>query len=301
MKIIYIVLGSFCHPKILIRTTNRELKESLPFDFNSSPDLSKVTNILKELYNTKTYEIELQEILQIYDGIGKELCVSEKNMYLVHFFKDYDLKCNIDNFPAPASLIKDDVVNDVKNKFRKRFKRLYELMNDTNNLLCFLRIENYKNYDWSKELIEFTKIISYYKNPNKFLIYSQELIDNNIDFRNTNVLNYDYSIPILFYKHYFYDIEMINNKDNFINLLQFFENIINSNNVISIKNNNIIEKYYINKDEFKIFKLTNIKYYSYFYIDNNDNNDNDILYINNVINGYEKYVKDENNIYVKNM
>jgi hypothetical protein len=60
MKIFYIPLGSFCYPKMIIRTTNREISESLPFDFNSSPHLPKVTEILKELYEKKTYNIELK-------------------------------------------------------------------------------------------------------------------------------------------------------------------------------------------------------------------------------------------------
>ena len=54
MKIHYIVLGSFCYPKMLIRETNREYLESLPFDFNSSPHLTGITNILKILYETGT-------------------------------------------------------------------------------------------------------------------------------------------------------------------------------------------------------------------------------------------------------
>ncbi len=293
MKILYIPLGSFCYPKMIIRETNREFSESLPFDFNSSPHLPKVTEILKELYEKKTYNIELKEILEVYNV--NELSVSEKNMYIVHFFKDYHLRYPISKFPAPATLIKDDVVNDVKNKFKKRFKRLYNLMNDKNNLLCFLRIENYKNYGWSNELIEFTKILSLFKNPNKFLIYSQELVDEELDFKNSHVLNYNYNIPILFCKHYFYDLEMINNKNIFIKLLESFENIINSNNVISIKNDNLVEKYYIDHDKSIIFKLTNMNYFSQFHIYNN------YLYINNVITGYDEYIKNENNIYEKSL
>ena len=53
MKINYISLGSFCHPKIVVRDTGREYSESLPFDFNSSPSLVGITNILKELYEKK--------------------------------------------------------------------------------------------------------------------------------------------------------------------------------------------------------------------------------------------------------
>jgi hypothetical protein len=68
----------------------------------------------------------------------------------------------------------------------------------------------------------------------------------------------------------------------------------NNPNVVMIKNkNNIIEKYYLDTDKQTIFKLSNIKYFSKFYILK------DYLYINNVINGYEKYIKlFENNDYI---
>jgi hypothetical protein len=289
MKICYISLGSFCYPKMIIRETNREIAESLPFDFNSSPHLTGITDILKELYEKNTYDIELKEILEQYNG--DELAVSEKNMYLVHFFKATDLKEDVKTFPVSANLLKSDVVNDVKQKFKKRFERLLSILDDPNNILCFMRIENYDNFGWKHELIEFTKILSFFKNPNKYLIYSQKLIDDNLHFDNSNVLNYDYHIPIYFYKYYFYDIEMINNKDLFINILKSFENILNSENIINIIDNNIIEKYYINKDKYEIYKLTNIKYFSTYFIEN------DILYINGVINGYMKYIKNNDNIY----
>lgn len=286
MIIYYISLGSFCYPKMIIRETNREISESLPFDFNSSPHLNGITNILKDLHKNKTYEIELIEILQIFNE--NELTVREKNMYLVHFFKTFDLKNKIEEFPINVDIIKEDVINDVKNKFRKRFQRLYEILNNNEHIICFLRIENYDNYGWNNELEEFTKILAQFKNPNKYLIYTQNLIDDNLHFPNSNVLNYNYHIPILFYKHYFYDLEMIHNKDLFISLLNTFENILNSKNILHIKNNTIIEKYYIDTTKNTIFKLSNMKHFANYYMEN------DILYINNVINGYEKYVKKDN-------
>jgi hypothetical protein len=288
MKIYYIPLGSFCYPKIIIRNTNREYKESLPFDFHSSPHLNGITNILKELYETGSYNIELKEILEIYNE--NELCVSEKNMYFVHFFKTYDLIKNIDTFPVNAyTYINNDKINEVLNKFKKRFIRLYNILNDPNNIICFLRIENYMNYGWKYELNEFTHVLSLFKNPNKFLIYSQELIDDNLDYKKTNILNYEFHIPILFCKHYFYDKEFFNeNKQVFIDLLIYFENLLNNPNIINIKYNNIIEKYYIDDKKKTIFKLSNLKYFSKYYIYNN------VLYINNVIRGYDKYVKIEN-------
>ena len=292
MTIYYIPLGSFCYPKMILRETNREFKESLPFDFNSSPNLPNITNILKELYYNGSYEIQLKEILEIY-GTNNELSISEKNMYIVHFFKDSDLIKKPETFPCNAyEHINQDKINDVINTFNKRFKRLLDILNNPEHIICFMRIENYDNNGWEYELKEFTYILSLFKNPNKYLIYTQKLINDSIDFKNTNVLNYNYSIPILFYKHFFYDNEMYYNKDLFINILKSFENIIyNTTNVINIKNNNIIEQYYIDYNKKMIFKLSNMKYFSTFFIEGNN------LYINNVISGYQKFIKNNNNIY----
>jgi hypothetical protein len=48
-------------PKMIVRETNREISESLPFDFNSSPHLDGITNILKILQKTNTYDLNLKE------------------------------------------------------------------------------------------------------------------------------------------------------------------------------------------------------------------------------------------------
>ena len=283
MNIYYISLGSFCYPKIIIRETKRQLLESLPFDFNSSPHLLGIVNILKELHESSKYEIELNEILEIYNE--NELSISEKNMYLVHFFKKSDLIKNIEKFPVKANdYLKKDIIDEVKEKFNKRFERLLNIMNNPNNLLCFLRIENYKNYGWKYELKELTKVLSLFKNPNKYLIYTQELINDNLHHK----LNYEYDIPVLFYKYYFYDLEIINNKEHFIDLFKYFENLVDSNNSVNIKNNDIIEKYYLDFEKSFIFKLKNINFFSVFFMEN------DILYINNVITGYDKYIKKDN-------
>lgn len=299
MKIYYISLGSFCYPKMIIRETNREFAESLPFDFNSSPHLPGITSILKDVYEKQVYEIELNEILEVYNE--DELSVSEKNMYIVHFFKTCDLlKPMPDNNNISVNAneyIKPEKIDDIKDKFRKRFHRLYQILNDSTNILCFMRIENYDNYGWETELKEFTYVLSLFKNPNKYLIYAQNLIDSELDYKKTNVLNYDYHIPILFSKHYFYDKEMLQNKHLFIDLLEYFENLMihNNNYVIMIENKDgIVEKYYLDSKNNTIFKMSNIKYFSKYYILNGD------LYINNVINGYEKFVKkkdDSNNVY----
>jgi hypothetical protein len=285
MNIIYIPLGSFCYPKIIIRETNRELKESLPFDFHSSPHLNGITDILKELYYNKKYDLDMTEIIDRHNK--DELTIKEKNLYVVHFFKDNDLVKSIDTFPVPIDYLNKDKLIEVKNTFNKRFERLYNILNDTNNILCFLRIENYKNYGWNYELQELTKILALYKNPNKFLIYSQELIDDKLHFNNSRTLNYEYSIPVFFFKHYFYDLEIINNKDLFLTILLTFENIM-ENNIINLKKDDYIEKYYYDKDKYQIFKLTNINLFSNAYLEN------DILYIVNALNGIQKFKKNDN-------
>ena len=292
MKINYISLGSFCHPKIVIRDTGREYSESLPFDFNSSPSLVGITNILKELYETKTYDIQLKEI--ICEHNENELAVSEKNdTFLVHFFKKKDLIGNVETYPQPYHKLTKDSILNVKRKFKRRFERLYNLLNLKNEIICFLRIENYNNPNWKEELVEFCNVLSLFKNNNKYLIYSQENIDENIHYDNTKQLNYNYKIPIFFYKHYFYDKILIEQRELFTNVLTSFEDLMNNNeNIITVNNNNNIEKYIIDKYKSKIFKLTNVNYHSDYFMDDN------ILIINTALYGNQVFQKNvDNNVY----
>jgi len=292
MKINYISLGSFCHPKIVIRDTGREYSESLPFDFNSSPSLVGVTNILKELYETKTYDIQLKEIICSHNE--NELAVSEKNdTFLVHFFKKTDLIENVETYPQPYHKLSKDSILNVKRKFKRRFERLYNLLNLKNEIICFLRIENYENPNWKEELVDFCDVLSLFKNNNKYLIYSQENIDEKIHYDNTKQLNYNYKIPIFFYKHYFYDKILIDQRDLFTNVLESFEDLMNNNeNIITVNNNNNIEKYIIDKSKSKIFKLTNVNYHSDYFMDDN------ILIINTALYGNQIFEKSiDSNIY----
>jgi hypothetical protein len=48
---------------MIIRETKREFSESLPFDFNSSPHLTGIVNILQELKDTSNYDIELNKCI----------------------------------------------------------------------------------------------------------------------------------------------------------------------------------------------------------------------------------------------
>jgi hypothetical protein len=301
MKINYISLGSFSQPKIVIRDTKREYSESLPFDFNSSPSLVGVTNILKELYETKTYDIQLKEIICMHNE--NELAVSEKNdTYLVHFFKKTDLIENIETYPQPYHKLSKDSIINVKRKFKRRFERLYNLLNLKNEIICFLRIENYENPNWKEELVDFCNVLSLFKNNNKYLIYSQENIDKSIHFGNTKQLNYNYKIPIFFYKHYFYDKILIEQRDLFTNVLESFEDLMNNNeNIITINNNNNIEKYIIDKYKSKIFKLTNVNYHSDYFMDDNILIINTALYGNQIFqknNDTNVYNNCDNNIYI---
>ena len=293
MKINYISLGSFSHPKIVIRDTGREYNESLPFDFNSSPSLVGITNILKELYEKKTYDIQLKEIICVHNE--NELAVSEKNdTFLVHFFKKTDLIENVETYPQPYHKLSKDSIINVKRKFKRRFERLYNLLNLKNEIICFLRIENYENSNWKKELVEFCNVLSLFENNNKYLIYSQENIDECIHYDNTKQLNYEYKIPILFYKHYFYDKILIETPDLFTNVLESFEYLMNNNeNIITVNNtnNNTIEKYIIDKNKSKIFKLTNVNNHSDFFMDDN------ILIINTALYGNQIFQKNVETIF----
>ena len=130
---------------------------------------------------------------------------------------------NIDLIIIGSGIVGLNAAISFKEKYKKRFDRLLNILNSPNNILCFLRIENYYNYDWHNELLNLTKALSLFNNPRKYLIYSQELIDDKLHFDNCRELNYDYNIPIMFIKHYFYDKEMINNKTLFITILSTFE------------------------------------------------------------------------------
>jgi len=296
MKINYISLGSFCHPKIVIRDTGREYSESLPFDFNSSPSLVGVTNILKELYETKTYDIQLKEIICIHNE--NELAVSEKNdTFLVHFFKKTDLIENVETYPQPYHKLSKDSILNVKRKFKRRFERLYKLLNLKNEIICFLRIENYENPHWKEELVNFCNVLALFENNNKYLIYSQENIHESLDYDNIKQLNYNYKIPIFFYKYYFYDKILIEQRELFTNVLESFEDLMNNNeNIITVNNNNNIEKYIIDKSKYKIFKLTNLNYHSDYFMDEN------ILIINTALYGNQIFEKNiDTNIFIKQL
>jgi hypothetical protein len=235
-NIYYIPIGSFCYPKMIIRETNRKYSESLPFDFNSSPNLLGISFILKELYETNNYDMKLTEIICKHQNNIEnkiELAVSDKNkMFLVHFFNidDLDEKYkNSNSFPLNAELLNEKKVNMVKEKFKKRFKKLLDLINGENNIICFLRIENYENIYWNEELKVLCEVLSLFKHPNKYLIYSQKNIDENLHFDNSRSLNYEYNskIPIFFFK-YLFDENTIreNNIYLFKTMLETFEYLI---------------------------------------------------------------------------
>jgi len=283
MRILYVPIGSFCHPKIIIRDTNRDILESLPFDFHSTPHLSSISRVFKELYETNEYQIEYKNIL--YEHKDEQLVVSDKNdMYIVHYFYKNDLIDSTTEYPCSTENIKEEKKIEVKEKLEKRFLRLLHYINKKDDIICFLRIENYENWNWDYEVQELTSILSNFKNNNKYLIYTQALLDENVDYRKTNQISYKYSIPVIFYKELYDDNVLVCKKELFTNILEDFENLLNNHsNIIEIENQNGIEKYYLDFEKKTIFKLTDLNLFSTFHIEN------DILYINTAIYGYEKY------------
>lgn len=263
MKICYISLGSFCHPKILLRETNRYIQESLPFDFHSTPGTYTIYNILEELYKNKKYEVNFEEILythQFNSTHKNELAIREKNdLFFMHFFDVDDLIEIPKTYPADCSYINKNKIDVVKYKFNKRFDKLYKIMNDPENILVFLRIENYKNPVWELELSKLTNAIALFKNKNKFLIYSQINIDEKLDFFKINMLNYNYKIPVMCIKKLFDENIQTSLKDEFLNVLENFENIIK--NCLTLRINNNISNFYHDNYKNKLFKLNNLDYW----------------------------------------
>ena len=260
MKIFYISLGSFCHPKIIIRETNRHIQESLPFDFHSTPGTYTIYNILEELHKNKKYEVDFKEILYThqFNSTNKyELAVREKNdMFFLHFFDINDLKEIPQQYPVDCSYIDENKIKLIKYKFNKRFNRLYNLMNDPDNILVFLRIENYENPVWNEELVKLTNAISLFENNNKFLIYSQINIDESLDFYKTNSLNYNYKIPVMCVKKLFDEKIQTTLRDDFLNVLTTFEQIIKK--CLQLRINNIVFNFYYDIPNKKIFKLNDL-------------------------------------------
>ena len=299
MKIIYISLGSFCHPKIFIRETKREIQVSLPFDFNISIHTPGITNYLKQLLTTGDVEIEFDFIEKI--NLENEVIVQDKNkMDYYHFFKKEDLKIVPSLFPATIEHMKKEKLEEVKQLFRKRFKRLHDILQHVENtILCFLRIENYDNLNWENELKDLTLILSLFKHPNKYLIYTQNCIQEEKHFTNSRQLYYDYSIPIMFFKYYFYDEIFFFKKHIFLQCIQSFEMLLNDySNIISIEHpfTKIIQKFYIDHQKNSIMSLSNIMHSSTFHMFEEK------IVVNDALNGYtvfKKTEKDGFSVYIK--
>ena len=263
MYIKYISLGSFCHPKIYIRKTKRNISESLPFDFHSTPNTYSIYSILNKLFNQKTFSHEFKEILfehEYNDTKKKELAVSDnEGIFFLHFF-DLNDKLN-DNIEYPIKIednLSNDKIIEVNNKFKKRYEKLYNILNNKNDILVFLRIENYVNKSWEVELPSLINSLKQYKNKNKFLIYTQIEISDHLDFNNHPEINYNYGFPILFYKFQF-DEKITSDKfyeEKFEQIFSNFENIISNSIYLNINNN--ISIFYHDKKNNLLFNLNNI-------------------------------------------
>lgn len=265
MDIKYISLGSFCHPKIFLRNTNRQILKSLPFDFHSSPNTYSIYNILNKLHKDKTFKHEFDEIIfeHSYNSDKKEeLAVSDKEkIFFLHFFDKNDKISDNNNYPISVQdNLNEEKIIKVQNKFKERYEYLYKTMNNENNndILIFLRIENYSNKSWKIDVQNLVNSIKKFDHPNKFLIYTQIEIDQNLDFNYSKKINYDFGFPIIFYKYLFDEKITTDNeqKKNFNKILSSFENLIQ--NCISIHINKITNLYYYDETNNLLFKLNNI-------------------------------------------
>ena len=265
MSINYISLGSFCHPKMFLRSTKRDISRSMPFDFHSSPNTYSIYNILNKLHENKTHVHKFNEILfehEHNDTNKKELAISDEDgMFFLHFF-DTDDKTN-DNSIYPMK-VKDNINNDkiikIQNKFKKRYEDLYKVLNSKDDILIFLRIENYENKVWDIDLPRLVDSIKQFDHPNKFLIYTQPAIDKNLDFNISKKINYDYGLPIIFHK-FLFDERISSDKiykDKFTDVIINFERIIKNCVLINDIDNNTTYYYYFDTKNKLLIKLNDI-------------------------------------------
>lgn len=280
----YISLGSYCHPKMHLRKTKREISKSLPFDFHSSPNTYSIYSILDKLYENETFIHKFKEIIFEHTHNSenkKELAVSDyEDIYFLHFFDIHDLIIDLNNLDlyenineyenidvnfntnVKSNIISNNInendkkikyplstdnhlcvdkINEVNEKFKKRYEHLNFILNNKFNkydldILVLLRIENYNNSNWNMDVQNLANSIKQYQHPNKFLIYTQIEIDEKLDFFHTFKINYDYGFPIIFHKILF-DEKIsfdVNQEKMFENILVNFENIINCCIYISI-------------------------------------------------------------------
>lgn len=264
MKIQFISLGSFCHPKMLIRDQKLDVQESLPFDFHSSPNTYSIYHILTQLY-------EKQKVNHSFSEISFEHSFNQKNttelavkdcfdMYFLHFFNKEDLNKTPIKYPSSVEYLKDSKIEEVKKKFDARYERLYSLLQNHENVLVFLRIENYNNPAWKEDLVQLTNALYKFKNPHIFLVYSQVNIDPELDFYYTNQLNYDYKIPVLFRKYNFDEkiTSAIDEKNKFLDIFQIFKYIIDQSFII--QHGQLYTPFYHDKEKNLLIKLNNIHF-----------------------------------------
>jgi hypothetical protein len=262
MKIKFISLGSFCHPKIFLRNKKMEILESLPFDFHSSNNFYSIYHILEELAKEKKVTHEFKEILYEHsfnEKKEKELAVKDNfDMFFLHFFKKIDLNSIPCEYPCSCEYLNDSKVKEIQHLFNKRYTRLYDILNNTDDILIFLRIENYSNPCWNQDLKNCIDVLKLFKNPNKYMIYSQLNISKDLDYFISGKLNFDYGIPVLFHKYQFDESITINEDENnkFNKVIQIFPNILEL--CIYLKIKNILYPFYHDKENNILVKLNDI-------------------------------------------
>ena len=310
----YISLGSYCHPKMHLRKTKREFCKSLPFDFHSSPNTYSIYSILDKLYENEVFIHKFKEIIFEHTHNSKnkkELAVSDyEDIFFLHFFDENDLLLDPNNldlyqnindekkikYPLNAEIhLNLNKINEVNEKFRKRYEYLNSILNNKFNkydldILVLLRIENYNNYNWNIDIQNLVNSIKQYKHPNKFLIYTQIEIDQKLDFFQTFKINYDYGFPIIFHKLLFdekisYDEQQ---EKYFENIIVNFENIIKR--CIYLYVNNKIQVFY--NDSNKILVNLNDVHILYI-IQFIDNKKIQVTFNNELL----VFLKNKNNIY----
>ena len=109
--------------------------------------------------------------------------MDEEDMYFLHFFDINDKITESKEYPMNVQdNLSQDKIIEVNDKFQKRYEYLYNILNSNKNILVFLRIENYNNKAWEIDIKNLASSLNNFKHPNKFLIYTQIEISDNLDF-----------------------------------------------------------------------------------------------------------------------
>jgi hypothetical protein len=231
----FISLGCNCYIKMYLSNHKFDIiniiEETMPFDYNMTYDLENINNILETLYKNKSYNTVFKNILYIQND--HEVVVNEQNnLQIIHYFHKNDLLTDVLDFPANINNINVDKLTEISNMFNRRFDRLYESLNNSNDIICLIRTDYHDRKFDRNELYNLTNILSKFNNKNLYLIYLNNQINDTDCYNNTNQINNEFCIPCFLYNYnleeHYYKIKNNNFGDIINGVNNYFTNLKNN-------------------------------------------------------------------------